>query len=114
MNGQDVEVIKNELKHLAEIMTELKKDFKACNKVDTERFRKLEAFVIAANTRREAHDKEHSRISEQLGKLQEENRDIAQAVADIRRDLKKWSAIGGMISGGGLTGAFEILSRLIK
>lgn len=114
MNGQDVEVIRNEIKHLTDIMTELKKDFRACNKADTERFRQLEAFVIAANTRREAHDKEHARISEQLGNLQRENRDIAEAVAELRRDLKKWSAIGGMVSGGGLTGAFEILSRLIK
>lgn len=114
MNGDDVALIRKDLQHLGTLFHELRQEFRDCYRDDDKRLKEVENHVLISDVQQKSHDREHKRISTALGQLREENADIARAVSELRGDLKKWSAIGGMASAGGITAILEGLSRIVK
>lgn len=122
MNGEDVNVIRNDIAHLAARFEELRSEFrdwrvedKNCHDSHDERLKRLEQAMVATAARREWHDSDHRRISQQLGELTEGVRGKAtqKQVDRLSDDVRKYSTVSGLISGGGFVGLLEIVKRLL-
>lgn len=122
MDGEEVKVLEARLSFIASMIQELRDDTKANTDLLTrvcDRITHIEAW-------RTHHEQNHSKISDQLGKLptlienqntiqrnqsmmQEDIRTIHQEIKALNGDVKKFSAI----SGGSVAAGFAAIKELV-
>lgn len=98
MNGTDIEILRNDLAHIVQLITEVREDMKEMR----ERADKDRETLIRLETWKVMQEAGNRRVSEKLGSLQ----------SDAKSDAKKMGVMWGLISGGALTALLAIVQQL--